>query len=75
MPVLSGPQVPTNDYACMNYIENNFTYRSCFNQHSADANFLSNQVWVWTGSSPVNQYHDTVRLLDKNGLLVDIYTY
>ena len=72
---LSGPQVPTNDYACMNYIENNFTYRSCFDQHSEDANFLSNQVWVWTGSSPVNQYHDTVRLLDKNGLLVDIYTY
>lgn len=74
-PALSGPQVPTNDYACMNYLENNFTYRSCFNQHSSDANFLSNQVWVWTGSSPVNQYHDTVRLLDKNGLLVDIYTY
>jgi hypothetical protein len=74
-PALSGSQVPTNDYACMNYIENNFTYRSCFNQHSADANFLSNQVWVWTGSSPVNQYHDTVRLLDKNGLLVDLYTY
>jgi hypothetical protein len=75
MPALSGPQVPTNDYACINYIENNFTYRSCFNQYSEDANFLSNQVWVWTGSSPVNQYHDTVRLLDKNGLLVDIYTY
>jgi hypothetical protein len=75
MPVLSGPQVPTNDYACMNYLENNFTYRSCFDQHSEDANFLSNQVWVWTGSSPVNQYHDTVRLLDKNGLLVDLYTY
>jgi hypothetical protein len=74
-PALSGPQVPTNDYACMNYLENNFTYRSCFNQHSADANFLSNQVWVWTGSSPVNQYHDTVRLLDKNGLLVDQYIY
>jgi hypothetical protein len=74
-PALSGPQVPTNDYACMNYIENNFTYRSCFNQRSENADFLSNQVWVWTGSSPVNQYHDTVRLLDKNGLLVDIYTY
>jgi hypothetical protein len=75
MPALSGPQVPTNDYACMNYLENNFTYRTCFDQHSEDANFLSNQVWVWTGSSPVNQYHDTVRLLDKNGLLVDIYIY
>ena len=74
-PTLSGPQVPTNDSACMNYLENNFTYRSCFNQHYVDPNFLSNQVWVWTGSSPVNQYHDTVRLLDKNGLLVDLYIY
>ena len=74
-PVFSSPQVPTNDYACTNYLENNFTYRSCFNQHYTDANFLSNQVWVWTGSSPVNQYHDTVRLLDKKGLLVDLYTY
>jgi hypothetical protein len=74
-PDMSSSQIPRNDYACMDYLENNFTYRSCFNQHSGDANFLSNQVWVWTGSSPVNQYHDTVRLLDKNGLLVDIYKY
>jgi hypothetical protein len=75
VPALSGPQVPTNDYACTNYLENNFNYKSCFEAHDTDANFLSNQVWVWTGSSPVNQYHDTVRLLDKNGLLVDLYTY
>jgi hypothetical protein len=34
LPALSGPQVPTNDYACMNYLENNFTYRTCFDQHS-----------------------------------------
>lgn len=74
-PNFSSPQIPQNDYACMNYLENNYTYRSCFNQHSEDPNFLSNQVWVWTGSSPVNPYHDTVRLLDKNGLLVDIYIY
>ncbi len=75
VPNFSSPQIPQNDYACMNYLENNFTYRSCFNQHSQDSNFLSNQVWVWTGSSPVNPYHDVVRLLDKNGLLVDIRTY
>ena len=75
VPDFSSPQIPESDYACMNYLENNFTYRSCFNQHSADPNFLSNQIWVWTGSSPVDQYHNTVRLLDKNGLLVNLYTY
>lgn len=74
-PDFSSPQIPQTDYACMNYLEDNFTYRSCFNQHSQDPNFLSNQVWVWTGSNPINPSHDTVRLLDKNGLLVDIYTY
>ena len=57
------------------YLENNFTYKSCFEAHDGDANFLSNQVWVWTGSNVVDQYHDTVQLLDKNGLLVDLYTY
>jgi hypothetical protein len=74
-PDMSSSQIPRNEYACTDYLENNFNYRSCFSQHSGDANFLSNQVWVWTGSSPVNQYHDKVRLLDKNGLLVDLYTY
>jgi hypothetical protein len=74
-PDMSSPQVPQNDYACMQYLENNFTYRSCFNAHSADANFLSNQVWVWTGANIVDQYHNTILLLDKNGLLVDLYNY
>ncbi len=74
-PNMSSPQVPQNDYACIQYLLNNFTYRSCFDQHSADANFLSNQVLVWTGSNIIDQYHNTVELLDKNGLLVDIYSY
>ncbi len=74
-PNFSSPQIPNADYSCMNYLENNFTYRSCFTAHNADANFLSNQIWVWTGSNPVDRYHDTVELLDKNGLLVDIYKY
>ncbi len=75
MPNMASPQVPQADYACMQYLESNFTYRSCFNQHSADANFLSNQIWAWTGDNIVNQYHSPVDLLDQNGLLVDIYNY
>ncbi len=74
-PDMSSPQIPSTDYACQNYLENNFTYKSCFEAHDGDANFLSNQVWVWTGSNVVDQYHDIVTLLDRNGLLVDLYTY
>jgi len=74
-PNMSSPQVPQNDYACTQYLTTNFTYRSCFNAHNADANFLSNQVWVWTGSNIIDQYHNTVELLDTNGLLVDLYSY
>ena len=75
MPNMSSPQVPQADYSCMQYLESNFTYRSCFNEHSSDPNFLSNQVWAWTGSNIVGQYDSKVVLLDKNGLLVNTYNY
>jgi hypothetical protein len=74
-PNMASPQISQNDYSCREYLENNFTYKSCFNEHDSDPNFLSNQIWVWTGSNVIDQYHDTVQLLDKNGLLVDQYTF
>ncbi|HEY5221070.1 MAG TPA: hypothetical protein VIJ29_02915 [Candidatus Paceibacterota bacterium] len=74
-PNFSSPQIPQTDYACMQYLENNFTYRSCFDQHSGDANFLSNQVWVWTGDNIVGQYTNKILLFDQNGLLVNVYGY
>jgi hypothetical protein len=74
-PNMSSPQIPQTDYACQNFLENNFTYKSCFTQHYSDPNFLSNQIWAWTGSNVVDPYHDSVQLLDNNGLLVDLYTY
>jgi hypothetical protein len=74
-PNMASPQIPQTDYACQNYLENHFTYRSCVADHENDPNFLSNQVWVWMGNNVVDQYHDTVTLLDRNGLLVDIYSY
>jgi hypothetical protein len=74
-PNMSSPNIPRTDYACQDYLENNFNYRSCFTSHLSDPNFLSNQVWVWTGSNVVDQYHDVVKLFDKNGLLVDLYSY
>ncbi|MGC9599635.1 MAG: hypothetical protein ABSE18_04590 [Minisyncoccia bacterium] len=67
--------IPQNDSACLNYLNTHFNYLSCFNAHYSDSNFLSNEVRVWMGSSPIDQFHDRVELLDRNGLLVDLYTY
>ena len=74
-PDLNNPQIPNNDQTCRDYIANNFNYRSCFNAHESDPDFFLNQWWIWTGASPSDPYHDVVDLLDKHGLLVDIYTY
>lgn len=74
-PNLTNPEVPSNDYACQDYLENNFNYKSCFDAHVNDPNFLSNQIWVWAGSNVSDPDHDTIKLLDKNGLLVDLYSY
>jgi hypothetical protein len=75
VPDLNSFEIPQNDYACRNYIENNFNYKACFMAHENDVDFLSNEWRVFMGSSPLDQYHDTAELLDKNGLLVDIYSY
>lgn len=74
-PDMTNPSIPRTDYACQTYLENNFNYKSCFSAHVSDPDFLSNQVWVWTGSNVVDPNHDIVNLFDKSGLLVDQYSY
>jgi hypothetical protein len=74
-PNMSSLQIPRTDYACQDYLENNFSYKSCFEAHAGDTDFLSNQVWVWTGGNVVDSYHDVVDLYDRSGKLVDQYTY
>ncbi len=75
VPNLNSAQVPQNDYACRDYLANNFNYKACFTAHAGDADFLSNEWRIFMGSSPLDQNHDTVDLFDGNGLLVDQYTY
>jgi len=75
VPDLNKAPIPQNDYACRDYISNNFNYKACFDAHVGDANFLSNQWWIWMGSTPLDRYHDVVNLFDKSGLLVDEYKY
>lgn len=75
LPNFNDFRVPQNDYSCLDYLNTHFNYYSCYNAHFADPDFLSNEVRVWMGSSPFDQLHDKVLLLDRNGLLVDVYTY
>lgn len=71
---------PGNDQgnACRQFLSN-ISFNSCFQKHSGDADFLSSEwrVWLnWTASSPIlDSQHDKVLLLDRQGLLVDQYTY
>lgn len=75
MPNMASPSIPRNDYSCDTYLQNHFSYKSCFDDHLKDQDFLSNEWRVWMGSSPLDPYHDNVELLDNNGLLVDVYAY
>ncbi len=74
-PNFNDPRIPQNDYNCIDYLQHNFTYKTCFDAHRADADFLSREIRVWMGSSPLDQFHDNVYLFDRNGLLVDTYSY
>ncbi len=74
LPNMNSISIPQNDYACRAYLEN-LNYSGCFAKHVNDSDFLSNEWRVWTGSSVIDQIHDTVLLLDRNGLLVDLRKY
>ena len=74
MPDNNSPQIPTNDYACQQFLAT-LNYKGCFEAHESDADFFSNQWWAWTGSNILDPSHDVVNLYDRNGLLVDEYTY
>ena len=68
------PPVPQNDYGCLSYLTT-INFKGCYDRHTGDSNFLSHEWRVWTNYRFLDQYHDQLLLLDKNGLLVDVYQY
>lgn len=71
----SNPPIPYNDFACQNFL-NNLNYKGCFDRHSGDADFLDRERRAWVGYvNFLDSYHDRLALLDKQGLLVDLYEY
>ncbi len=70
----SNPPVPQNDYGCIAYL-NTINLKGCYDRHIGDSDFLSHEWRVWTSYRFLDQYHDQVLLLDRQGLLVDLHTY
>ena len=68
--------IPRDDYACQAYLQNNVNFKGCFDKYRGDADFLKNEIWVWTGNDRLlDDRHDRVLLFDKAGLLVSEYSY
>ncbi len=65
----------SNEPACQ-VVLNKLNYNGCYAQNSSSPDFYLNHWMVWMpGTWSFDQSHDRVLLLDKNGLLVDEYTY
>ncbi len=63
------------DEECVSYIQNNFTYKGCFKNHSSDDDFLKSEWHIYTRKDIVKGKIGIFYLRDKNGLFVDKYIY
>lgn len=73
---LPAPNLPflINDYSCQAFL-NKINYGGCFTSHRNDSDFLGNQWIVWSGSKFLDFQHDRLLLFDKQGLVVNEYSY
>ncbi|MEK7507969.1 MAG: hypothetical protein AAB602_02710 [Patescibacteria group bacterium] len=68
--------IPYDDYACQAYLQNTINFKGCFDKYRGDTDFLTNEIWAWTGNDRLlDERHDRVLLFDRTGLLVDEYSY
>ncbi|MEE8131527.1 MAG: hypothetical protein V3T98_00535 [Candidatus Paceibacterota bacterium] len=54
---------------------NTISHGSCYKKYRYDSDFLSNEWRVWVDADILGPQHDRVLLYDKDGLLVDEYSY
>lgn len=66
--------LPQSDSGCLAFL-NNINYKGCYDGHISDSDFLSHEFRAWVGGSFLDSRHDKLELLDRNGLLVDLYQY
>ena len=76
----ANPPVPANDSACLAFLSK-LNYTGCVSRYGKDSDFYTNEWRIWLtpyGSQPseiLDPYHGVVQLLDRNGKLVDQYSY
>jgi len=64
------------DRDCKAYLKKNFNYNGCFENYSEDEDFTLNQWHIYLNRDIViTDNCDTLYLLDRDGRLVDKYTY
>ncbi|MCR4328246.1 MAG: hypothetical protein NUV53_01880 [Patescibacteria group bacterium] len=73
-PDMSDIRVPRNEDACRDFLQT-LNYQGCLTRHAQDKDFLQNQIYTWISSISLDPFHDQAKLLDGNGLLVDVYEY
>lgn len=63
------------ELSCRIYLEE-FNYKSCYNEHYLDPDFLSHEWRIWLNRPlQLDPEHDRLLLFDEKGLLVDEYIY
>lgn len=69
------PNLPLeNDSACAQKMQE-LTYRGCFDKHGSDKDFLTGDWRVWGSGAILDPLHDIVKIVNKEGLIIDDYVY
>ncbi|HEA84527.1 MAG TPA: hypothetical protein ENI04_00910 [Candidatus Wildermuthbacteria bacterium] len=68
------PSVAT-DSECLSYIQDRFNYSACYNLHKNDSDFTKNEWHIYMERDFTRDRHDTIKLLDKDGRIVDTFIY
>lgn len=74
-PDFSSYYFPESDYQCEQYLEGKYNYNWCISTYASTPGFLGDEWRIWMGATPLDPYHDNVELLDRNGLVVAVYSY
>jgi len=63
-----------NDWRCAEKL-NQLNYKSCFDRHRSDPDFLTGEWRLYGSGQVLDPLHDQVQLIDEKGRVVDQYNY
>lgn len=75
IPNLSQEITIATDPVCISYINENLNYGACFSRHQEDKDFLQSEWQIFADRTFGHPLHDTIELLDQDGLFVDRIIY